>query len=332
MSGVHRDMQVRNWVNGSPCTSAKGVKAVVFIHGILSDHTRFDKCQSDLAAELSGWEFYYVDYDYHEALLANGRHLACALQRAFCDKNIVVIVAHSMGGLVARIACMEKRLVFVRQLFLLATPNHGALRTSSLGVYAQMVRATTGVLWGIRPWKRGMLDLTRVDEVMKQFVKSAGNCEDIDYVTIPGRYFHAQRGVVDHHWDERWKALFVVLDAVFGAAAVLPGFGAILSVRLERAHDGIVEEASNSLVPDQAERQSEKRRSIRRVDRAGGSVSYAHVAPDSAIDLCHVQVPDDKRVIEIVAEIIGAGRLQEWLNGERTKHDDVDVRLFNSGQ
>ena len=271
----HRDMQVRNWNDGGPARRKEGVKAVVFIHGIFSDHARFEKCQSKLAAELRGWKFYYVDYDFHKGLKENGKCLACSLRRAFCETSTVVIVAHSMGGLVARIACMKGPLRFVRQLFLLGTPNHGALRTSSLGILAQMVRATTGVLWGIRPWKAGMLDLTRVDGVMKGSLKSAKNCETIDYVTIPGRYFHDQRGVLDWDWSEEWKTLFGVLDAAWGVVADVPGLGALLSVRLERAHDGIVEEASNSLVPDRAERLSEKRRSIRRVDRKEGSESYA---------------------------------------------------------
>ena len=156
MSNIHRDMQVRGWKTGDPCArSKKGLKAIVFIHGMLSDHKRFDKCKTGLGAALADWDFFYVDYDYHESLSINGKRFSCALQEAFGKDDDVVIVGHSMGGLIARIACMEVRSAFVRQLFLLATPNHGALRTSSLGVYAQMVRATTGVLWGIRPLEAG---------------------------------------------------------------------------------------------------------------------------------------------------------------------------------
>ena len=332
MSNIHRDMQVRDWKTGDPCARSKGeLKAIVFIHGMLSDHERFSECEAGLGAALTDWDFFYVDYDYHESLSTNGRRFVCALQEAFGKDDEVVIIGHSMGGLIARIACMEVRLAFVRQLFLLATPNHGALRTSSLGVYAQMVRATTGVLWGIRPWKPGMLDLTRVDQVMTKPLKCLYNSEHIDYVTVPGRYFHSQRGVLDHQLDGGWKALFVALDTAFGLASVVPGLAALMSVRLTRAHDGIVEEASNSLIPDKGERRSEKGRSIRRVDPDGEGVGYAHVVPDSAIELCHVEVPDDAEVIKIIAEIIGAGRLQRWLAGHRKDHGDVDVKLFNPG-
>ena len=145
-----------------------------------------------------------------------------------------------------------------------------------------------------------MLDLTRVARVMRQPLSCASSRSDhIQYVTIPGRYFHAQRGVLDHRLNERWKTLFVALDVTFGVAAIVGGLAAVLSVRLQRAHDGIVEESSNNLIPDRGERRSEKGRWIRRVDRMARGVSYAHVVPDSACELCHVAVPDDEKVIQL---------------------------------
>ena len=324
MGDVTRDMEIRKWESENK--EGGSVRAVVFVHGIFSDHTRFNKCLQRLKGRLNGWGFYYVDYDYHDSLDTNGKKLVSALCKKFSECDEVVVVAHSMGGLVARIACLREQLRFVRKVFLLATPNHGALRTSSLGIQAQMVRAATGVLWGIRPWKPGMRDLTRVGDVMRKPLESAGNNSDhIDYVTIPGRYFHRQRGVFDHHSDERWKVLFIALGTL------VDGLEPLLSVKLERPHDGIVEEASNCLIPDEAERPSEKRYSIRRVDQRDGRVSYAHVVPDSAIDLCHVMVPDDGEVIDVMASIINACTLAKWLGSDRSNHDAVNVRLFNYG-
>lgn len=334
MTDVIRDMKVRSWANGerSRMGDDTNVRAVVFVHGILSDHRRFYGCQAGLAKRNSDWKFYYVDYEFHDGIAKNGERLRRSLRCAFRDEDRVAIVAHSMGGLVARIACLKEKLPFVRELFLLATPNHGVLRTSSLSIQAQMTLATTGVLWGIRPWRAGMLDLTRVGKVMSQPLSCAGASSDhIGYVTIPGRYFHTQRGVLDHRLNERWKTLFVALDLAFGAAAIVDGLAAVLSVRLQRAHDGIVEESSNNLIPDRGERRSEKRRSIRRVDPNASEVSYAHVVPDSACELCHVAVPDDAKVIQLIGEIVADGDLGKWLTGNRRNHPDVEVERYNPG-
>src|SRR5215472_17961543 len=140
---------------------------------------------------------------------------------------------------------------FIRMLFLLATPNHGAFRTSSLGVLAQMTRAITGTIWGIRPRKVGILDLTRVTKIMAPYIENLRRTDHIDYISVPGRYFHVQRGIFDHSLSDSWKVIFGGLDVGFDIArGLLPLF----SIKLERAHDGIVEEASNSLIPEKSER------------------------------------------------------------------------------
>ena len=334
MSEIRRDMTVRSWGRRKSATRAAELK-VVLVHGIFSDHRQLGVCQHGLAEHLDDAEFYYVDYDYHEPLVKNGDLLACALEHTFENGDNVFVIAHSMGGLVARIACLKRPLGFVRGVFLIATPNHGALRTSSLSVLAPMIRETVRVLWGIRSRKAGILDLTRVSEVMNKVMGSAESdgeiAKRIDYISIPGRYFHAQRGWFDHRLDGGRKTFFVAFGAAFD------GLAPLLSIELSRAHDGIIEESSNCLIPDVGERKSEKGRSIRRVKRfAHGinqakceDVSYAHVVPDSAVELCHSEVKNDERVIRLVAEIIGASSLTAWLQDGRSKHDDVNVYLWN---
>ena len=110
MTNVTRDMVVRSWKNGEPSV-VKGdtsVQAVVFVHGILSDHRRFRRCQKKLSRRYRGWEFHYVDYEFHDGIAENGERLRRSLQVTFRAQDRVTIVAHSMGGLVARIACLNE--------------------------------------------------------------------------------------------------------------------------------------------------------------------------------------------------------------------------------
>lgn len=335
MSKVVRDLNqgaLHEWdvVESAPLDPNSPVKAVIFIHGILSDHTRFRKCYAELSAARSGWRFFYVDYDYHAPLVDNGSNLAATLDLHFRPNDEIILVGHSMGGLLIRLACLLRYLPFVRMVFLLGTPNHGAFRTSSLGILMEMTRAITGKVWGLRPRKVGIFDLTRVTEIMKDHLGSAWRTASIDYVSIPGRYFHPQRGTLDHRLEDTWKIIFGGLDAGFELArAFLP----ILSIQLERAHDGIVEEASNSLIPEKPERPSEKKESNRRPYDPGAHVTYAHIVPDSAVNLVHVEIPDDEWVISIVSDIIGAESLENWLvDGAAKYHDVVEIVDHNSGR
>ena len=323
------DMTVRYWGReGQAQCTGSSVTNVVFVHGIFSNHTRFDECRCRLTSYLHGpVEFYYVDYDCYKPLIKNGKGLARALENAFEKEDNVYVVAHSMGGLVTRIACLKRPLCFLRGVFLIATPNHGVQCTASLSILAHMDLNKHRILRGIRSALAGILNLTRVGEVMKDIKCPSQNTRgQTDYVTIPGRYFYPSRGVLDHDIDERWKVkgFFVSLKAV------LP----LLGIRVDRPHDGIVEERSNCLIPDVAERTSEKRRSVRGLDRFASraeweNVTYAHIVPDSAMELCHMKVTDDKLVLRLVAEIMNAKSLSMWLKNHRNEHEDVNVYLWN---
>lgn len=331
MSRVPRDMHfelLHTWPTGDTTPPPKDhlpVKAIVFVHGILSDHLRFATCQNGLAITKQDWLFYYVDYDYHAPLADNGKHLSHTLRRYFSAQDEVIVVAHSMGGLITRIACLSHHLPFVRKVFLLATPNHGAFRTSSLSTAAQMARELTQLIWGLRQKKVGIIDLTRVTEIMARYIRDAQHVQDIDYISIPGRYFHDERGRFDPDVPDIWKMAFGGMDAGFELArGLLPLF----SVKLDRAHDGIVEEASNNLIPEEpssaanlnlAARTSEKWDSIRRA-RSDPRITYAHLVPYSARELVHVNVPDDPFVIHVISDIIDAPSLSAWLHEPRERY------------
>src|SRR5262249_5344428 len=147
----------------------------------------------------------------------------------------------------------------------------------------------------------------------------------IDYISVPGRYFHVQRGIFDHSLSDSWKVIFGGLDVGFDIArGLLPLF----SIKLERAHDGIVEEASNSLIPEKSERRSEKRKSIRRRDDSTGPITYAHLVPTSAMNLVHVQVPDDPFVNSVIGDILDATTLEDWL-GKRYENFKDNLDLYD---
>jgi pimeloyl-ACP methyl ester carboxylesterase len=130
-----------------PSQSVEPVNAVVFIYGIFSSHPTFIPMFRQLAErqDLNDQNVVFLsyDYDFHRSLERNGLAFASALRRRFRDEDRVVVVAHSMGGLVSRLALLSQRMPFVRLLLLLATPNSGAIRISQLGLLSQLAHAGT---------------------------------------------------------------------------------------------------------------------------------------------------------------------------------------------
>jgi hypothetical protein len=179
------------------------------------------------------------------------------------------------------------------------------------------VQATlVGEIWGIRPKKKGIFDLTQVRQIMSTYVENrryVSNTEHIDYISIPGEYFHPERGVLEHNLADIWKVAFAGVDV---GLDLLPGYLPLLSVKLKRPHDGIVEESSNNLIPEESGRRSEKRRSIYHELDTATRISYAHLVPKSAEALVHTAVPDDGMVIDLVASIIASDTLESWLHNK----------------
>ncbi|MGY3347206.1 pimeloyl-ACP methyl ester carboxylesterase [Bradyrhizobium sp. USDA 4459] len=336
MPKIPRDLRsgvIHEWSTGGPVPLAvkhagSPIKAVLFVHGILSDHTTYANCQAKLVVGRPNWRFYYVDYDFNEPIADNGRHLAKALREHFNDADHVVVVAHSMGGVVARYACLSQKLPFVRTLFLLGTPNQGAFRTATLTILAQMSGGVIGQLWGVRPKKVGVFDLTRVDRILRPLLDNSAHTDHIDYVTIPGRYFYRGRGFFEHDSSNIWRVIFGGLDV---GLELVRAFLPLLSINMQRAHDGIVEEVSNQLMPEKvpqpdSERRlrSEKRKSLRRPPPA--PATYAHVVADAADDLMHVQLTGSEFVISIINEIIEEPSLDIWMPAARVRYGEaVDI-------
>ncbi|MBF3971717.1 lipase family alpha/beta hydrolase [Burkholderia pseudomallei] len=283
--------------------------AFVFVHGILSSHDTFTAfCDSIyLDPRFACSDLYYFDYRYHDAMTQNGQSLANELQLHFGDgTRQVTLVCHSMGGLIARLAVMSAQLDFVKSIFLLGTPNLGALSTAQLGILAQLARKTAGIISGTFIRKSGITDLTRVYEILSGYRRSAGRASHIDYVSIPGCYFHEERPAYAYSITDVWADTFATMDNVF---SIIRALAPLFSVSMSRPHDGIVEERSNCLAPTGAGRWSEKSATI---TYPNPPRRYYHVQLQRCEELTHTAVHGDAEVISLVKDICAAPDLQTW--------------------
>lgn len=89
-----------------------------------------------LALRARGFAAEFHDYDWRLSIAALGRALAERLAAA----GRIAVVAHSMGGLVARAALRDPRTLSVERLILLGTPNAGS------GAAVQALRGTYAVV------------------------------------------------------------------------------------------------------------------------------------------------------------------------------------------
>lgn len=271
-------------------------KAVVFVHGIVSDHTTFDDARTHMGGDprFASVEFHYFDYSYKEPMDENGRHLAESLRSAgFREGDDVAVVAHSMGGLVTRFAILSTPLHFVRIVFLIGTPNGGAVRLSQLSALMQLVHGATDQFFAIFPRWSGIPSLSNAAKLIETKRQSFGNALDIDYISIPGCYFHQDRNV----WDVGHHMSGVAFSAINAA------FLKVLGIRLERPHDGIVEESSNSLI--KCTRPTEKLDSYCG-RRRGEPATYAHLTLAACNEVNHVQVHKQPEILATVCDLIAA--------------------------
>ncbi|HEY3384556.1 MAG TPA: alpha/beta fold hydrolase [Vicinamibacterales bacterium] len=279
---------------------------VVFVHGIFSSGVIF-KDMSDACTARGVFEACVTfEYDYHRDLEDNAQALTDLLARI---EGPVVLVCHSMGGLVARLAVLSGDAPTVRRVIMLATPNFGAMRTATAGLLAQLVLQATGRVSAVFRHP-GILELTRISQLMKEPIATGETfARGVEYVSLPARYFHEGRAILDcGDWaDGRMSTrLFAALGVGFELLALFP----LWAPQIQRPHDGIVEERSNAFVPEGAGRRSEKHASI--VDPEKWGYTYAHVSIERCDDLNHVMIHSDPEVIELVVALAAAESLSEW--------------------
>jgi pimeloyl-ACP methyl ester carboxylesterase len=118
---------------------AATARLLVLVHGLFLNHRRWERDGHDHGAALArdlGYTPVYLHYNTGLNISTNGRGLAELLERVVEEWPVpvedLVIIGHSMGGLVARSAChygaesghtWPQRL---SKLFFLGTPHHGA--------------------------------------------------------------------------------------------------------------------------------------------------------------------------------------------------------------
>jgi len=287
-----------------------GRKAIVFVHGIISWHKTFNPMKDRMIVNglISGAELYYFDYPYNESMDTNGDRLASALCNEFSSGDDVAIVAHSMGGLVSRFAIISRPLEFVRILFLLGTPNAGAMRLSQLTALAQLAHLGTNRFFTLFPRCAGIPSLSNAASLIEAKRGGFGNALAVDYVSIPGKFYHQDRNL----WklpDSPSNAAFSALEAVLMRISM---------IRMTRPHDGIVEESSNNLAL--CPRDTEKLDSYGGY-RGGRPATYAHLTLAACREVSHVQIHTNPDIIDLVTELIalkfdasnGSSGLEDWL-------------------
>ena len=328
--GLHhwpRPTQTVNSVSRSP-------RAIVFVHGILSNNLTFERMQRHFSGNprLGAFEFFYYNYDYNESLEQNGKKLADELANHFVSDDSVAIVAHSMGGLVSRLAILSRRLEFVHWLFLLGTPNVGAIRTAQLSLLAELIRHSASKIGGLFPRKQGILELTRAMDILRKHQRNARYADGVDYISIPGLFFYGDRSWIELPRDNAGGAFAALRVGLSLLKEMTP-----LGVNLEKPHDGIVEESSNKLMPSTENRINEKNDTINFTHK--GPHTYAHVEVTNCRELTHVHIHCDLQVFNAIASIIVSGdddrranpprsdRLERWTKSLPKGGDIVNVQF-----
>lgn len=292
---------------------------VVFVHGILSSGNTFDVMKEVFEARGS-LECRLFEYDYNRPLKASGAALAELLGTLDDD---VVLVGHSMGGLVARLAVMTGTVPKVKRVIMLGTPNFGAMRTASAGLIAQLALRATGRVSAVfrRP---GIMELTRISTIMKDEIEHGEpHARSVEYITIPGLFFNQGRGSTEFgDWSDTPTS--TKLFAALGLGLELLSAFPLWTPQMQRPHDGIVERLSNDLAPDDAGHRSEKERTL--ADARQWGYSYAHVTHRRCDDLNHVTLHQDPKIIEIVADLASARSIADWWHG-LTPERRVGIRV-----
>jgi pimeloyl-ACP methyl ester carboxylesterase len=193
------------WID--PFDIARGKLAELALQPGLVKHTAlgvvlFAYLRLKLTLKLNGFDAHFYPFDWRLSIADLGAQLAESVKRD--ETNGVSLVAHSMGGLVAR-AALTHKLPEVKRLVMLGTPNFGSF------VPVQAVRAVYPVVRQV-----GLVDLVHSPETLAEKV----------FGTFPGLY-----QMLPH--PERFSAIDLSNPAVWPKTgprpntALLPEFGRI---------------------------------------------------------------------------------------------------------
>ncbi len=313
---------------GAPRDDAR--KVVVFVHGIFSNHATFETLIESFRSDqrFAAYDLATYDYDWGEPILRSAERLRGILNVRLPERSQVTLIGHSMGGLVSRFALIGGDLRGVRRLFMLGTPNFGALTARQVSTLWQVTIAGAGKVTPLFPRKAGLRDLTRPQTLFATLAQPspaplAARARLVEYVTVPGLFYHEER----RDTDPGAEGQALPLTVVGLAARAFACWSALTEIKIERPHDGIVEEASVSLIPRVAGRISEKNASIQDPARRGRT--YAHVTPFSMHKCAHSGIQSDAAVAEAIKGIMLADGAVAWCDAlpveERDTFIDIEI-------
>ncbi|GAC1299799.1 MAG: hypothetical protein NVS9B2_05290 [Steroidobacteraceae bacterium] len=269
----------------------------------------FSYAKLKLQLQIAGFDVSLYSYDWRLGLDELGAKLAAAIE---ADGRSVILVAHSMGGLVARAAAriLPKRLM--RKLIMLGTPNQGSF-------------ACVQALRGTYPFVRKMstLDRKHSAEYLTQNV----------FCTFPGLY---------HMLPQRLKGLDLFDADCWPADGPAPNAHLLARVAAVRAGLAPADERMVHIIGVNQETVVSLRRTPAgfeyAMDRNGdGTVPLALARLPKLkcyfVDESHADLANNSRVIQAIIHILRRGHTpdlpQRWRAkpGVVRRLDDAELRL-----
>lgn len=286
---------------------------VVFVHGIFSTCEVFATLRQEIEQKCP-WVDRTLDFSYPflEPLKQNAMRLNAFLAAQIPPGEEVAIVAHSMGGLVSRMALLTghaTRSYKIPFLIMLATPNHGAIKMNQINGLADLVRRAVGKIAPIDSRSRGLDDLTRVNSILNDLIVEDRDAimrtKAVDYVTIPALRYNE-----DYPYDEEppsaWNSKALSFLASLSARRG--------PIQLDLPHDGVVEETSVRMVTAAALYQNERSyystgAGKRSIDRTAN----VHVIHPDLRHANHIEVHSIPRVCSLVTRILNSKGIDPWI-------------------
>lgn len=295
---------------GKPAGGKRNI--VVFIHGIFSSHETFSYLLAKFTSDgaFDGHDLATYDYDWGEPIQKSAARLRDILNSPRIPADAAVtLVCHSMGGLVARFALIGGDLKCVKRIFMLGTPNFGAMRASQMSTLWQLAVAAAGKITPFFPRKAGLRDLTRVQQLYLDALRekriSPARADSVEYVTLPGLFYYSDRRTTDPGAN---RAALVFSIGKLSVEAITFFSGTQISI--EVPNDGVVEESSVTLVANERGQLSEKSAGVKNPALFG--VSCCHVTPSSAYDDTHMTIQQDPAVTDIIKAIVLERSIVGW--------------------
>jgi len=179
-------------------------RVAVFIHGFTADATYMKPLMEEfLKYGYSTFAFNYPCFDgidYAAQSLANLLSQFDEMTSAQLSKNGVVIVAHSMGGLVARaLVGPEKGDKYVRKVFTLGSPHDGTMLDNRILEWYVTWGETFGglVRGGYKKSKKSALQLMKADgphPYLDALLEAPTNCNVVEFHSFSGGKNHLTLG------------------------------------------------------------------------------------------------------------------------------------------